>query len=234
MRRRRHRAPFEEPSLVPLADMLTNTVGIMVFILIFTVLTAGGAMVAKRLPMEREARVEGARYYVCQGNRLYPLRAETVSQCISQANSVIMQRGKPKSRSDLAATARAVGNPTCQDEFVRVGLTPFLNEDGSSVWIDLGFEIWPKEMAGLSLSDLGNSGSFFFNDLQQLSPTNNVLLFRVKPDSVGVFIHARDLAAQHKFPYNWQTESADKPVIFTLGKRGGGAEAGGGFSLSVQ
>jgi hypothetical protein len=219
MLRRRRKTSFEEPSLVPLADMLTNTVGIMVFILIFTVLTAGGAMVAKRLPMEREARVEDPKYYVCQGNRIYPLRPETVSQCVKQAQTILQRRAKPKSKADLAASARAIGNPTCQDEFARITLSPFVSEDGASAWIDLSFEFSPWEKGGWTMANLGKNGSLsFLNDLQQADPGKTALMFWVKPDSVGVFTQARDLAAQHKFSYNWQTESADKPVTFSLGK----------------
>lgn len=39
----RPRSQFRQPTLVPLADMLTNTVGIVIFILVFIVLAAGGA-----------------------------------------------------------------------------------------------------------------------------------------------------------------------------------------------
>ena len=69
MHTRRTEAQFDEPSLVPLADMLTNTVGILVFILIFTVLTAGGAVVAKRLPMEHSTKQSDVTF-ICWGNRL--------------------------------------------------------------------------------------------------------------------------------------------------------------------
>ena len=54
MIRRRVRPQFHEPSLVPMADMLTNTVGVVLFILIFTVLTAGAAVVINELASRRE------------------------------------------------------------------------------------------------------------------------------------------------------------------------------------
>jgi hypothetical protein len=50
MRRTHLRRNSHEPTLVPMADMLTNTVGIVIFILIFIVLATGGVGVAKGLP----------------------------------------------------------------------------------------------------------------------------------------------------------------------------------------
>ena len=76
---RRTQTQFDEPSLVPLADMLTNTVGISVFILIFTVLTAGGAIIAKRFPMEHSTKKSDVTY-ICWGDRLYPLPDELIEQ----------------------------------------------------------------------------------------------------------------------------------------------------------
>jgi len=49
-RRRGGRRSFSGPTLVPLADMLTNTVGVTIFIMIFTVLAAGGGRRGKEAP----------------------------------------------------------------------------------------------------------------------------------------------------------------------------------------
>lgn len=54
MRRRRGVDPVQ-PSLVPMVDLLSNTVGALVFIMIFTVMAASGVVVLKRLPMEHSS-----------------------------------------------------------------------------------------------------------------------------------------------------------------------------------
>ena len=72
MRRRIQSHLGEEPSLVPLADMLSNTVGIMLFILAFTVLVSGGVSVIKRLPMERQTDAKPL-CFVCYKQRVLPL-----------------------------------------------------------------------------------------------------------------------------------------------------------------
>jgi len=53
---------------VPMADMLTNTVGIVIFILIFTVLTAGGGKRLIEFPRERETKAKPL-YVLCADNR---------------------------------------------------------------------------------------------------------------------------------------------------------------------
>jgi hypothetical protein len=57
--------------MVPLADMLSNTVGIMLFILIFVVLTAGGATIIRYFPYEKESS-NSAIYLFCAYGKFYP------------------------------------------------------------------------------------------------------------------------------------------------------------------
>lgn len=72
MRRRAAIEQVTEPSLVPLADMLTNTVGIMLFILIFTVLATSTAAVGKYLPHEHTSTKDPL-MIVCANGRIYPV-----------------------------------------------------------------------------------------------------------------------------------------------------------------
>jgi hypothetical protein len=50
-----------------MADMLTNTVGIMLFILIFVSLAAGGAMISKHLPREKHTEANPIWLYCSEG-----------------------------------------------------------------------------------------------------------------------------------------------------------------------
>jgi hypothetical protein len=59
--------------------MLTNTVGIVLFILIFTVLTAGGVLVAKRFPVEQPTNRKPL-FYFCSGGRVLPLDEQELSE----------------------------------------------------------------------------------------------------------------------------------------------------------
>ena len=81
--KRRRLQQFEQPSLVPMADMVTNTVGIMLFILIFVSLSAGGVVVAKHLPREKhtDARVV---WMLCSGGRMVQFDAATLGKQLAQ------------------------------------------------------------------------------------------------------------------------------------------------------
>jgi hypothetical protein len=69
--------------------MLTNTVGIVLFILIFTVLTAGGVLVAKRFPIDRETNHKPL-YYFCDGGRLLFLdEQELIQRCQNTSDGVL-------------------------------------------------------------------------------------------------------------------------------------------------
>ena len=72
MRKRAGTPQTNSSGFVPMADMLSNTVGIMIFILAFTVLQTGGVLIPKRLPMERKTDQQPT-FYVCWNQRLIPL-----------------------------------------------------------------------------------------------------------------------------------------------------------------
>ena len=60
------------PSLVPMVDLLSNTVGALVFIMIFTVMAASGVVVVKRLPLEHKTESEPINF-LCEKDRIIPL-----------------------------------------------------------------------------------------------------------------------------------------------------------------
>jgi hypothetical protein len=87
--RRRQKPGFHEPSLVPMADMLTNIVGVTLFILIFTVLTASGAIVRKRLPIEHATKAKPTAF-LCAFGRTTPIDVDqTIEEFIRPLGTTI-------------------------------------------------------------------------------------------------------------------------------------------------
>ncbi len=117
--RRRRAESFEQPSLVPMADMVTNTVGIMLFILIFVSLSAGGTVIAKHLPRERHtnARIvwmfcSGGRVIEFEPYKLYAARtmqtdafslSTTISRRSGGVSKLLLVHLKPDHGDDEAA-----------------------------------------------------------------------------------------------------------------------------------
>ncbi|MGH9769907.1 MAG: hypothetical protein ACREAB_20985 [Blastocatellia bacterium] len=211
-RRRRNRAPFHETSLVPMADMLTNTVGVMVFILIFTVLTAGGVVIAKRLPLERSVEAEPLHFF-CAGDRVSPLDNNLVSEFMKPL-------GRPGSFYAVEGWLTRFNARRVEDEYFA------LTGDGESRYTDLGFGrsvsldltviCAPKEGSGETPADLKLATSRFRQLLKQHRPSERFIHLFVRPDSLEAFSAARAVAAETGFNTGWRPLNATDPAKFTL------------------
>jgi hypothetical protein len=217
MRTRRTQAQFDEPSLVPLADMLTNTVGIMVFILIFTVLTAGGAVIAKRLPMEHSTKKSDVTF-ICWGNRLYPFPDELIEEFIKPL-------GKPEqSVSGFHEFVEKFKARKLENKYVKltgeaeVETTTTLT--GTRTGLDLTLVCTPKDGAGETGEELQRGDSAFRRILANSDPEKKFLMFMVRPDSIDVFGAARDTAAVDQFGTGWSPQLGDEPLRFSLTGQG--------------
>jgi hypothetical protein len=220
MRRYRHRARVHEPSLVPLADMLTNTVGIMVFILIFTVLTAGGVVLAKRLPRERTTEARPVHFF-CAGGRVLPLRSGDLIE------EFLQPLGRPTSFYAVAGWLRRFNERRVEDDyFVVTGDGDANYTDwglGRSVSLNLAAVCTPKEGRGETPAELKREDSPFRQLLKASQPSKQFIHFFVRPDSLEAFTAARDAAAAAGFDTGWLPFEQGQPVRFGL--TGGGREA---------
>ncbi len=194
MRRRRARPQFHEPSLVPMADMLTNTVGVVLFILIFTVLTAGGAVLTKRLPMEHttDAKPLG---FLCVSGRIVPLELDDLSKEFWRP---IGHRIEPGHFDEFVSRfkSRRVEN----DSFVLTGE------------FDRGFRIViePKPGIGETTNELAAPSSKYRSMLAGVDPQDKYIDFQVYPSGLTVFRAARDLANNSKFGTTWTLYGASE------------------------
>jgi hypothetical protein len=211
MRKRCARARFEEPSLVPLADMLTNTVGIVVFILIFTVLTAGGVVLAKRLPLERQTNAKPLHFF-CAGNRVLPLRVDKLS------DDFLDPLGRPTSFYAVDGWVRKVEARKIEDEyFVVTGKANTFYSSlgfGRSVSISLSLACEPKVGQGETAAELKQAGSRFRQMLTAAQTSGQFIHFFVRPDSLDVFESARNVATEINLGTGWRPMELDKPVRF--------------------
>lgn len=216
MKKRALNKVFHEPSLVPLADMLTNTVGIVLFILIFTVLTTGGVVVAKRLPMERSTEAKPLNF-LCTDGRLLPLNDGLIDQFLEPLGKATYYL------ADAWITnfnARHV-----EDEYFLVkgdGKAHHLESAFQrSVLFDLLVDFMPRPGKGETIVDFRRSDSRFRQILKQHQPKDRFVHFFVRPDSLAVFEAARSVAVEEKnFGTGWMPLATNAPVGFTL--NGGG------------
>lgn len=200
------RARFHEPSLVPLADMLTNTVGIVVFILIFTVLTAGGAVVTKRLPMEHRAESAPVAF-VCAGGRL------TVPHTDEAFFDRFREPLGKRTRETLAAWNRAFNEHRVEDDdFIVTG-----EADDSSVVLVYS----PRDGAGDTLDELSGASSRLHRTLGRYTPDQRFAYFVVADDSIDVFVKARELVTELGYSYGWMPIERGRPLKVGFSGSGG-------------
>jgi len=220
MRQRKHEPRLGSLSgLVPMADMLSNTVGIMLFILAFTVLQSGGALVPKRLPMEKEGDASPV-YWVCKNGRLMPLDGDL-------SDKLFEGLGEP-TYDTAQEWVNRFNSKAIEDDYFQV------SPDGSarfnrgafesSVRLVLSAEYTPKENSGDSIDDVGLESSIFSKSLSAIQTNEHFVYFFVYPDSIELFRTARNHAkTQYGLSSGWGPMGAEEAIRFSLaGGRGGG------------
>ena len=209
MTRRRRAELFEQPSLVPMADMVTNTVGIMLFILIFVSLSAGGVVVSRHLPRERATHSRPV-WLFCSAGKIVSFDAEGLGSQMAKrigepSNSVVWARAYSSQRI-LTSSVEATG----QAEAGYGGLRQSVVSR-------------PRPDRGDDEAAIKNSASAFQKLLAEKSTSGEFLYFFVSPDSVRLFRAARDLATQYGFSVGWTPASPGGPAVISLS--GNGREA---------
>jgi hypothetical protein len=196
--------------------MLTNTVGIVVFILIFTVLTASGTVIAKVLPIEQGVQVDSSEYFVCAGGRVFPLRGALIAQATRHYASF------ERSPEGFAALAKELDGRTTDDDQLRLTVHAGSFGDATRSGLDLEISCETVQGAGDDAAAIRRGEGTFVHDLAKLDPRTTALIFWVRPDGIDVFRAARERASAAGFASNWSPRDPDGPITFRLG---GGSDA---------
>jgi hypothetical protein len=212
---------FEEPSLVPLADMLANTVGIMVFILVFAVLTAGGAVVAKRFPLERSTGKDPL-MFVCFNNRVLPLDSSGL------INTLIKPLGQPSASDSRSWGLRLKAAQLVRNGYRITGDAEFL---GDVLLARAAVRFEPLPGQGEDVTQLRAQGAVFRRNLLRHPSDKHFAYFLVFPDSIEAYGAARDVAGQAGYGTGWYPFGAHEKVSFSIYSLGG---SGGGITPSEQ
>jgi len=214
MRHRKKARRDQEPSLVPLADMLTNTVGIMLFILAFTLLTTGGASILKRLPMEQDTD-EKPLYFLCLKDRILPVDFKEDDRLPQP----------PLGRMDLDDASdfvRRGDGAEIQNEFFTIRQTVrLIYENGRPSEVRASAEYFPKPNAGVPKTELLNASLPFMQTLTKNATNETFLYFFVRPEGMDLFFKARDIAARQGFSSGWGPIGPTNNVMVSILGEGG-------------
>lgn len=214
MRRRSRPAGEGVLSLVPMADMLTNTVGIMLFIMAFTILASAGAVVLRTLPKETVSQ-ESPVFFVCVGQRVLPL-----DQAI--ARQLTDDLPKPTFSTIDSWLVRFNAARYEDDHFVVTGQGRAVYDTfARSAQLLLAAKYTPKAGAGDDAEMLKSASSSFARTLARQAGNKTFAYFIVYPDSIDVFRQSRQIAADaYRMSSGWSPQGQDGPVTISL--TGGG------------
>jgi hypothetical protein len=193
--------------------MLTNTVGIMLFILAFTLLGTGGATVPKRLPMEQETDAKPL-YFLCLADRILPVDFRETDR-LPQA---------PQGRMDVDDArdfVRRGNGAEVENEFFTIRQTVrLIYEYGRPSQVRASAEYFPKPNAGIPKGELMRPNLAFIETLNTKATNQTFLYFMVQPEGMDLFFKARDIGAKYGFRSGWGPLGSTKNVV--VGILGGG------------
>jgi hypothetical protein len=204
MRRKRKDSEVVQPSLVPMVDLLSNTVGVLVFIMIFTVMAASGVVVLKRLPLEHSTSAEPANF-LCEKDRIFPLDNEELNLRLRK------KWGRPTSIFDIYSwIARYDGIEVEDDHFIARGESSVTY---STYSVSILFT--PKPDGGYPKDEIEKLDSAFRQRLLALDGKAKFVHFFVRPDGIDSFFLARKIAADETgLSTGWMPLDTSEPLRF--------------------
>jgi hypothetical protein len=214
MRHRRH-SDLQQPSLVPMADMLTNTVGIMLFVLILASLSAGAAVTFKRLPIERPTRKVPAVLF-CSGGRMVHIDPAALQGQIEEGlPQPTFSTADEWARQYSARTAQT-GDALVSGQASAEHSSGFFQQ---SVSIAKSIAVRRKADRGDDEQAVVSGKSAFHLLLSRSDRQRSFFFFVVDPDCIHLFRAARDRAVAAGFDTGWTPVGAGEPARFGPGGR---------------
>ncbi|HIK25491.1 MAG: hypothetical protein P3X23_001690 [Thermosynechococcus sp. Uc] len=219
MKRSRARPQVQAPSqnLDSFLDVLTNTVGVMIFVCLFASLTAAVSPALVRTPIARETRKQ-VYFFECRENRVLPLEEDQASKAIDHH----LRRITENPFADLHQIQQQLESFRHSTRYYNVHLSLVRNQ-GQPILQTL-FE--PRDRSGgESPRTMEKPSSNFRRTIDRLLPGRYSLVFFVRPDSFDCFRAARAIAWRSGFDVGWEPMAEGRAIIFV---------SGGGRRVTVQ
>ncbi|MEA5621177.1 hypothetical protein VB711_25570 [Cronbergia sp. UHCC 0137] len=206
-------------------DILTNTVGVLMFISLFITLVAVQSSTIVRTPLAKETDKQ-PNFFEISGNRVIYLDTKSANQQIKDFFGNLPTCVKPSYISEfidsyideLRNYKNCVENQLQQLKDFRVE-----TENYEVELVDLDTGSWqynPKSVnSGESATEVSQVDSEYRKTLSQLVPQNDYLAFLVRPDSFATFRQVREIAWKAGFDVGWEPKTPESQIIFGSGGR---------------
>jgi hypothetical protein len=207
MRRVPRRRP-EPGNLDSFLDVMTNTVGVLIFVLLFVTLAAADATVLVRTPLRSETHKRPI-FFEASGGRVIYLETRTANERVDEFFGALPQIRWYNVNSVLARI----------DAFQT--RTPNYTVDITS---GMGVRWRARPGAGDSAKMVTDSASTFQQVVRALDPDTAYLAFIVRPDGLESFRAARKAATRRGLDSGWEPFGADLDLVFSSGGRSVGVQ----------
>lgn len=215
MRRRRARRPVDSGgNLDSFLDTLTNTVGVLIFVLLFVTLAAADATVLVKTPLRTSTAKEEI-FFEVSGDRVALLDTDAGSDAYRR-----LVNGLPRPNwynLDLIIDRIYAFSADAGNHRVTVVGSVLSGTTG------LRYELDPD--AGDAMKSLRDSTSEFQRVLARADTAEQFVAFLVRPDGLEAFREARKHAARRGFQSGWEPVQAGAgAVVFATGGRSVGVQ----------
>ncbi|MGK7934472.1 MAG: hypothetical protein AB4206_01475 [Xenococcaceae cyanobacterium] len=232
--RNRRRVNHPAQNLDSFLDILTNTVGVLMFISLFVTLIASEADSIVQTPLSSETE-KVPRFFEIRDNKIAYIDDEKVGKDIEEITGNLPACHRPETpdrpdlfdrqnyvghlrdyRSCLRSRAQRIANFQTQTEHYNVRM---INASTFSLIYE---PITDNE--GESKEELVLPQSSYLQVLEKLDPKKDYLAFIVRPDSFSSFRVAREEAWAKGFDVGWEPHKTERPIIFGSGGRAIGVQ----------
>ncbi len=237
--RARRRTNNTSQNLDSFLDILTNTVGVLMFISLFVTLIATGSSPKTRVTIQTPLASESKKdqlWFEIQGNKVSHLNLRQIREEEIELTENLPNCNKPRSgTSSPDYVLRQENYQSCllsvigrQSNFRSSTKNYRVKAEGRGV--SLAFTPQSAEI-GETTTQLAAPNSEFKQVLSQFDPDKDFLAFIVRPDSFEAFRTARKQAWDAGYEVGWEPHPQDAPIKFRTLL---GSELPGGRTLQVQ
>lgn len=208
-------------------DILTNTVGVLMFIGLFLSLLAVETGTIIRTPLRVETNKDG-RFFEVRNNQVFYLSDPKLEREIDQILNTLPNCKTPEIPENIPSYLHSfyIQEIEQYEQCVKTRNIQLENYyfDNGNYLISFTTEGSLKYDAnsssqGENSKELKNTNSKFINTLKQLNPEINYVAFIVRPDSFEAFRVAREKAWSLGFEVGWEPISQDRVLVFGSGGR---------------
>lgn len=230
--RRVRKSNYPSQNLDSFLDILTNTVGVLMFIGLFLSLLAVETGTIIRTPLRAETDKQG-RFFEVRNNQIFYLSDPKLEEQIDQIFTTLPNCKTPDIPKDIPSYLYSFyiqeieayeqcmksRNMTLQNFYYDNGNYLVSFTDDGALKYDAS-----SSAQGENSKELKEKNSNFINALKQLNPEVNYLAFIVRPDSFEAFRAAREKAWSLGFEVGWEPISQDRVLVFGSGGRSIGVQ----------